>query len=461
MHTSAGTLADAAAAVLRDNDRGDHTVAAPQLYPHQWSWDSAFVAVGWASLSIDRALLELRSLLAGQWQTGMLPQIVFSSAPGYFPGPDRWRTEVAPTAPVGVSTSGICQPPVHGLAVHLIGAAAHRRGGADAEAFDAFLAETFDAWLGWHRWLANVRGTHPTGLVEIHHGWESGMDNSPRWDGPYSRIEVGDLQPYRRQDLLHVADPAERPSDADYDRYVWLVDQLVAVRYDDVAARESIDFRVGDTFFTALHSLSARLLARLGERLGRTADAAELDAMADAARSAVQSSVDPATGLARDHDHRADEWLSTSTIGGFAPLICGTSQDGYDALVAELLGPRWCGHPSLHLPQPPTTSPDSPAFVAASYWRGPVWPVVSWLVTWCLDHHGRTEAAAALRSAGLAQLGDRTFGEYYHPLSGRSLGSSRQSWTAAAALAWTAAEQAAEDAAGAATAERNPVGDRG
>ena len=32
--------------VLRQNDMGDWTRAAPNLYPHQWSWDSAFIAIG-------------------------------------------------------------------------------------------------------------------------------------------------------------------------------------------------------------------------------------------------------------------------------------------------------------------------------------------------------------------------------------------------------------------------------
>ena len=63
-------LFDMAGAVLRANDRGAITVAAPSLYPHQWSWDAAFVAIGLAHLSVPRALTELRSLLRGQWVPG-------------------------------------------------------------------------------------------------------------------------------------------------------------------------------------------------------------------------------------------------------------------------------------------------------------------------------------------------------------------------------------------------------
>ncbi|TDE95911.1 glycogen debranching protein [Occultella glacieicola] len=435
-------LTHAAADVLRANDRGEQTVAAPLLYPHQWSWDAAFVAIGWGTVSVPRALDELRHLLRGQWRTGMIPQILFSAEPGYFPGPQRWRTVGLAAAPSDVVTSGICQPAVHSLAVWIIGEQAHRNGGADAEAFDLFLADTFDAWLAWHTWLDDARGTHPSGLIEIHHPWESGMDNSPRWDAACARVRVGEMAPYIREDTKHVADSGERPADADYDRYLWLVEQLVSVRYDDAAAREVIDFRVGDVFFTAVHALSADLLARLGTRLGRTTEAATLREMAARARAAVAATVDPGTGHARDYDMRAGEWLTASTIGGFAALICGAEPREYTRLVADLLGPAWCGHASLANPLPPTTSPDSPVFVSRNYWRGPQWPVITWLFTWALRHHGESEAADAIAAAGRRQLADGTFAEYYDAVSGAALGSRDQSWTAAAALAWAAEEDA-------------------
>ena len=69
-----------AAYLLRGNDLGVMTSAAPKLYPHMWSWDAAFVAVGLAPLSVERAVVELDTLLSAQWTNGMIPHIVF--APG-------------------------------------------------------------------------------------------------------------------------------------------------------------------------------------------------------------------------------------------------------------------------------------------------------------------------------------------------------------------------------------------
>jgi glycogen debranching enzyme len=101
-----------------------------------------------------------------------------------------------------------------------------------------------------------------------------------------------------------------------------------------------------------------------------------------------------------------------------------------------LLGERWAGHPALKWPLPPSTSPCSPAFNPACYWRGPVWPVFNWLLTWAL-RRGREEVVAdKLAAQGIAQLGDGSFAEYYHALTGEPLGSGNQSWTAATALDW-------------------------
>ena len=71
-------LASQAEKVLRQNNMGSWTRAAPELYPHQWSWDSAFIAIGLAHLDVRRAALELRALFAHQWANGKVPHIVFN-----------------------------------------------------------------------------------------------------------------------------------------------------------------------------------------------------------------------------------------------------------------------------------------------------------------------------------------------------------------------------------------------
>lgn len=432
-----GTLRSAAVEVLRRNDLGTMTTAAPDLYPHQWSWDAAFVAIGLARVDVPRAVTELRSLLAARWSTGMVPHIVFSPGAGdYFPGPDRWGTDDAPAKPAGHRTSGICQPPVHAVALRHVLDRGRENGGLDAIAAEEFAAESLDGWLAWHRWLATARDPDGVGLVEIHHSWESGFDNSPRWDAPYARITPGPVPPYVRRDTSHVGSAAERPTDAEYDRYLWLVEQMRAVRYDDAAVLATVDFRVRDVFFSAVLAAAAEVLAGICAEFGRPDDAAEQRATAARFRAGVAATVDPATGLARDFDVRAGAWIATETIAGFAPLVAGGDAALLDAQRALLRSARWTGHPALRHPLPPSTSPESPAFRPRTYWRGPVWPFLTLLLGWAARRDGAHALHADLRDASLRQLSDLTFAEYYEPFTGEPLGSRAQAWTAAAALEW-------------------------
>ena len=435
-------LRSAAVEVLKVNDLGSMTSAAPNLYPHMWSWDAAFVAIGLARTSVPRAVTELRSLLKAQWSTGMIPHIVFSdNDTGYFPGFDRWGTEGATARPEGIKSSGICQPPVHAIALRHIVDRGRENGGADQEVAEAFLAESFDGWLAWHRWLATVRDPDGVGLVEIHHGWESGFDNSPRWDGPYSRIVPGSVPPFTRRDVLHVADASERPDDTEYTKYLWLVQQMAEVGFDDAAVQDAVDFRVRDVFFSAILAASSDVLAGLADELDREQEAGELRAMAARFREGVASTVDRETGLARDYDVLAREWIGTETVSGFAPLVAGGSPELLAAQRKLLRGPRWMGFPGLRFPLPPSTSPASQAFRPRTYWRGPVWPFLNLLLGWACARDGEAGLFGILRSASLEQLSDLQFGEYYEPFTGEPLGSLAQAWTAAAALEWLGSHQ--------------------
>ncbi|MEV0849701.1 hypothetical protein AB0J21_28140 [Streptomyces sp. NPDC049954] len=439
--TTDKALAARAAYVLRGNDRGSMTTAAPRLYPHMWSWDAAFISVGIARLSVPRAITELDTLLAAQWSTGMIPHIVFSDdEAGYFPGPRRWECgRLAAAGPTAVATSGICQPPVHAIAVRRIMAVARGRGRTERQAAEEFLRRSWEPLMRWHRWLAEQRDPEGTGRVTLHHGWESGMDNSPRWDGPYRRVEVGGgLPPYRRVDLTVVADPSSRPSDREYDRYLWLIEEMRRAGYDDREVRRTGSFAVEDVFTSAIFALACEALAELGDGAAeRAEDVRLLRTWAARFRTGVAASVDPLTGTARDRDLRTGAWLPSQTLAGFAPLLCGGLDRPAERRLADLLdSDAWCGHPALMAAVPPSTAVDSPDFRQREYWRGPQWPVMVWLFSWAFAERGWQDRASALREEGLRLIGDGTFAEYYDPLTGEPLGSHDQSWTAATALDW-------------------------
>jgi hypothetical protein len=431
------TLAARASYVLRGNSGQGMTRAAPDLYPHQWSWDSAFVAVGLAHVDVRRACTELDGVFAGQWRTGMLPHIVFDpDESGYVPGPDRWAcAEHSADAPRFPLTSGICAPPVHALAVNRMAAIAARRGGEGAEAFARWLPTAYQRLLAWHRYLATHRDPDDRGLLTIYHGWESGMDNSPRWDAAYSAIEIGpDLPAYRRRDTEVVPDASQRPSDREYDRYLWIIEELKAAGYDDSAIRRTASFLATDVFMSAIFAAASDALADLGQRLGAP-EVGELRAYGEKFRAGVAGSVDEQSGLATDTDLRTGRPNAVETIAGFSPLLCGGLEPARERRLLDLMGSsRWTGHPALRQPVLPTTSPASTDFRPRAYWRGPSWPVMNWLFAWSLNRRGLIEESRSLRRAALDQLREGSFGEYYEPVTGEALGSRDQSWTAAAAL---------------------------
>jgi len=411
-------------------------MAAPRLYPHQWSWDAAFIAIGLARISVPRAITEMRTLLHAQWSTGMIPHIVFTDVPGYFPGPDVWGTDAAEAKPAGVQTSGICQPPVHAIAVARILQAGRRLGGRDAEEAEAFATEAVPKLAAWHRWLRDARDPSGRGLIEIHHGWESGMDNSPRWDDAYAAITLERPVKLRRHDTALVKDASQRPTDREYQRYLHLVAQMRSVQYRDIDIPSTIDFRVGDVFMTAILAVAASELARLGADVRLSGEVADQPALATKAQAGVLSSVNPTTGLCRDYDARSGSWTSAESLASFSALLCG-GDPGVCARQQEIItGPAWAGHPDLAHALPPTVSPLAAGFQPRTYWRGPNWPVMNWLFTWALRRRGEIALADQWRSEGLSQLGDLAFAEYYEPFTGEPLGSSNQSWTAAAALDW-------------------------
>lgn len=109
--------------MLDANRSGTYTRPSQALYPHQWSWDSAFIAVGRSWFDAEGARLELETLFDAQWRTGMVPSIVFdpaAPADAYFPGSDVWQSERSPAAPRGRPTSGVTQPPIHARAALLV-----------------------------------------------------------------------------------------------------------------------------------------------------------------------------------------------------------------------------------------------------------------------------------------------------------------------------------------------------
>ena len=433
------------AKVLRRNDLKSWTRPAPSLYPHQWSWDSAFIALGLAHLDNRRAAQELKTLFASQWATGKLPHVVFNpEAPprSYFPDAERWGSAaLSSDAPSSPHTSGLCQPPVHAIAVSRIWETAQGKDESRVELARTFLRDSYPRLLAWHLYLATARDPEGSGLVTIYHPWESGTDNSPRWDKALEAVEVGELPPYDRYDLEHVTDPSQRPTDEEYDRYLWLLELLKRARYEEAEIYSSHPFLVKDVFFSAILVAANEALLKIAAAVDAPGEERELiEGWIGRGRESLDARWDPDLKLCLDYDLRAEAPARVRTVAGFAPLIAGgSSPERLKDLLETLDSEAFAGNPRLRLPLPPSTSPKEPGFHPRSYWRGPVWPVANWLLWWSLLRTGETERAEKMRRATLEGLAHGGFAEYFEPFTGEPLGSPDQSWTAAVALDFLAA----------------------
>jgi hypothetical protein len=419
--------------VLSRNWTGSSTVPSRALYPHQWSWDSGFIAIGLRHVSPPRAQRELETLLSAQWGDGRIPHIVFNPAvphSAYFPSPDFWRSSTAGDkagAPARVETSGIVQPPVHALAAWLV-----HQADPDASARQGFLARVYPRLVAWQRYLTEHRDIGGRGLASIVHPWESGMDNSPCWDGPLSRVEPASSSSFRRADLDHGC-PADRPTDLDYGRYVQLAEHYRSHGYVDDESTPR-PFAVEDPGFNALLIAAEHALAEIAAALGDDPTDHQVRAE-ERTTTLVKRLYHADEGLFLSHDVLTGEAIPERSAAGLLPLIVpGLPDEVAAALLRATRGPHFgLGGPARLVPSYDLTGH---AFDPARYWRGPAWFNVNWLVALGLRRQGALRRAEALRTTAIRAAAASGFAEYVDPFSGTARGSRDFSWTAALALDW-------------------------
>jgi len=408
-----------ARAILRANDRGGYSVPNGRVYPFQWNWDSAFVALGFATFDRDRAWREIETLFDAQWDDGFLPHIVFwQDDAGYFPGPDRWQ------AGGRVRTSGITQPPVAASVVRALW------DGGDADD-RTHLAALFPKLLAWHRWFWRHRDFEGRGVVVAMHPWETGRDNSPEWDVPGSAIDTANVAPYVRRDTGHL-DAAMRPTQIEYDRYVALLDFGRDTGWDHARIAAENPFRVADVGLSMIFLRANRDLLALAHVLEDDAAAAEIGGhLARAER-----------GVGWLWDAAMQSWCSRDTITGrssglvtsasFLSCWAGVGDGARNA--AMLVHLDRIGKRVRYLM--PSLDPDDLGFQMLRYWRGPVWAVVNYMIGRGLDEAGHPQEAKRVRDDTAALIAHSGFYEAFDPTTGAPSGGDTFSWTAAIWLAW-------------------------
>lgn len=419
------TAYDRAVEVLKLNDRGSYTVPTEGLYPFQWNWDSCLTALGLRHFDEARAWTEIETLFAHQWDDGMVPHIVFHVySDQYFPGPDVWGTN-RPTP-----TSGITQPPVAGFAAKRMFDAAADRDLATERA--RRLLPRIDAW---HKWFFANRDPHGEGLVAILHPWESGRDNSIDWDVALDRVPTEGVGDYTRRDTQH-ANPAHRPTKAQYDRYLWLVQCFRELGWDNSKLHDASPFQVIDPGFNAILIRSCADLADLAEALGETGIAADNRARAARGLEAMEGLWSAAHGQYLCRDRTINALIDSASIGGILPAFANIPEGRAAAIAQTVQRQSAAVHYTV-----PSHDPADPRFESSRYWRGPVWLITNYMIADGLAAAGESTTAQLIVDSSLELIEQSGFAEYYDPISGAPCGGGRFTWTAAMVIEFLALGQ--------------------
>jgi glycogen debranching enzyme len=406
--------------ILVRNDRGGYTVPTHGLYPYQWNWDSAFVALGFAEFDRDRASQEIETLISGQWDDGMIPHIIFhKDDPGYFPGPSVWATGKTP------ATSGITQPPVLATIVRKL----WEDEGADPA--HPRMRRLYAACLKSHRWFHTFRDPKANGLVMVTHNWETGRDNSSEWDDALARVDTSNVGDYQRRDTGHV-DAAMRPTQNEYDRYVAILQFGRNCGWNHREIADNGPFRMIDVGMSMELLRANRDLLVMAKAMRDEAVIAELEARIALSEKGMDWLWNEDAGAYCSRDATTDQSSGLVTNASFLAFYAGVGNSTQRArLIAAL--ERITGTATYLVP---SLEAGSRAYDHKRYWRGPIWLVVSYMVAQGLAEAGHNVWADRICSDSARLIEKSGFYESFSPEDGSGSGGPDFSWTAAMWLAW-------------------------
>lgn len=426
------SLLEGAKAVLDANHTGRYTAPSSNVYPHQWLWDSCFIAIGLRHYDVGRAKQEILSLLNGQWHNGMVPNMIFTETGAGKRHAGIWNSAVSPNSPDNRATSGITQPPMIAEAIVKIGEKlkkAERR---------AWYKQTYPALLKYHEWLYAERDPHREGLVLQIHPWETGLDNTPPWMQEMHEhqlaywirairlLRLGGVINLVRNDTKHIP-AAERIDIIDALGLFSTQRRLRRKGYDiNRILRRSL-FAIEDVTFNCIFIRANQHLRSIADFIKEELPP-ELAADIDRTEKALEQLWDEYSGQYYSRNFVTHTFLKQSTIATLMPLYTGIISKKKAKQLVGLLENQFSFGTAYPVPSVPVSSP---LFDEDGYWQGPTWINTNWLIIDGLRRMGFEDHATALTQSTIELVQRGGFYEYFNPNSGEPVGAPNFSWTAA------------------------------
>jgi glycogen debranching enzyme len=116
------------------------------------------------------------------------------------------------------------------------------------------------------------------------------------------------------------------------------------------------------------------------------------------------------------------------TLDALLPLLVAPRDEAFDQLVDPSAFGAACGPAGVHR--------DEPSFAPTTYWRGPAWPQLTYLLWLAATSSRRPDVRRSLSRSMITGAESSGYSEFWEPATGRPLGAAPQSWTALACTVW-------------------------
>ena len=373
-----------------------YTAPNPDVYPYLWLWDSCFHVLIWAKLAETgkslgfqnqekakmRACEELENIFEAQDELGFIPHI------NYFAKPNRklsrWARRWGRT-----HSSSISQPPMYG---HTI-AELHRWGGNGAGISGVGVSEEIiqKAAKGLDFFFTHRKRDPKSGLLYLCHPWESGVDDSPRWDDYVDSHKSGSQK-----------------------KKLKLLKSLELSSFGSALFNPA--FPVVSAGFNALIAFNALELAEITGDSGLESEALQIaEALKEKFSPELQTWIDGTTPSAK--------------VRTLDALLAGLVDiERAPAILSQLSQPNAFGGEF----GPPSVSRAEPSFKPDVYWRGSAWPQMNylfWIFCKRLKSDAGQKAAESLEAAFKRGVNISNYSEHWSADTGKGLGAQPQSWT--------------------------------
>jgi len=347
------------------------------MYPLQFFWDEFYHSILLSNLKDPELAYQfMKNFALAQAPDGGIP-----GGLGFMRNPEKYMKEVTENGSTDM------QPIVLGVTLQYL----KNKPGWPKEK----IPEIYKTYSKYIDWLYKYKDVNGNGLVEYTNSFNSGADDSPRFDSVYPKgNHIGNMQPVES-----------------LEQNVWL--SLMHYNLSEMA------LIIGDKKASEEHAKKAVLLEDKIE----------------------QNFWNEEDGIYYDINTVTNQQIKVKSEFAFMALFLKNARkDRIKRLVNEhLLNPKefWLNFPV------PSVAASEPSFSHETMWRGPVWPNVNWLICLALEQQGYKDIARQLALKTVNMVGPQyqgnictrgpRFNEWFNPITGQALGNENMSWSCTAA----------------------------